>query len=423
MGIKGILKVLATILLGMTVIFICTTISPCADTGNNRVTLYFFWGEGCPHCAREKLFLEELKRKYPLLEIKSYEVFEQKENLRLFMQMAKDYGIEAKGVPATFIGGKVFAGFSAETAKNIEERVRACIAEVTVGSEKKKEPQQEKVTVVTLPTLGKIDTTHMSLPLFTVIIAGLDSLNPCAFFVLFFLLSLLIHVHSRARMLVIGCTFVFLSGLIYFFFMAAWLNLFLIIGNIEVITRIAALVALLIAAVNIKDFFFFKEGISLGIPEEAKPRLFERMREIVQAGSLPMMLAGTVVLAVAANTYELLCTAGFPMVYTRVLTLNDLSRLEHYLYLTLYNVVYIIPLAVIVVIFVVTLGSRKLTEWQGRVLKLVSGCMMLGLGVVLLVKPSLLNNALVSTALLAGTLAVSGALTLGVKWREKNTER
>lgn len=324
------------------------------------------------------------------------------------MKMAHDCGTAAVGVPTIFIDGKVFPGFSAETAGKIEEEVRASIAALPGGGETSGKLEQCEEATFAFPVIGKIDASRLSLPLFTLLIAALDSFNPCAFFVLLFLLSLLIHVHSRVRMLAIGGTFVFFSGFIYFLFMAAWLNLFLVTGHRGAITVVAAFVAILIAAINIKDFFFFKKGLSLVIPEEAKPKLFQRMREIVHAGSFPMMLAGTVVLAVAANTYELLCTAGFPMVYTRVLTLNALPPRGYYFYLAFYNTVYVVPLAVIVIIFVVTLGSHRLTEWEGRLLKLVAGSMMLGLGIVLLLKPALLNNALVSVALVAGTLAVSG---------------
>jgi hypothetical protein len=275
---------------------------------------------------------------------------------------------------------------------------------------------------VTLPLLGEVDTTAFSLPVFTLVLAGLDSFNPCAFFVLFFLLSLLIHVHSRARMLLVGGTFVFFSGLLYFLFMSAWLNLFVLAGNRAAINIVAALVALVVAALNVKDFFFFEQGVSLVIPERAKPRLFDRMRGIVQAGSLPAMLAGTVALAVAANTYELLCTAGFPMVYTRALTLHGLRPAHYYLYLAFYNVIYVVPLCGVVLFFVATLGSHKLTEWQGRVLKLLSGCMMGGLGAVLLVKPSLLSSVVVSVSLLLGSLAAAFMLAFAVRSWEKRVQ-
>jgi len=268
---------------------------------------------------------------------------------------------------------------------------------------------------VSVPLLGRIDPASTSLPAFTLAIAVLDSFNPCAFFVLLFLLSLLIHTHSRLRMVIIGGTFVLFSGLIYFIFMAAWLNVFLIAGTLNSITMAAGIIAIIIAAINIKDFFLFEKGGSLSIPEEKKPRLFERMRRLVRADSYLSMLAGTVVLAVAANSYELLCTAGFPMVFTRILTLHQLPGPTYYLYLALYNLVYVIPLAIIIVIFTVTLGSRKLSQWQGRVLKLLSGVMMLMLGAVILVDPSRLNNPLASVALLG--IAIS--ITLLVAWLGK----
>ena len=128
----------------------------------------------------------------------------------------------------------------------------------------------------------------------------------------------------------------------------------------------AGLVALFVGAINIKDFISPKRGISLSIPERAKPGLYQRTRDLVGAGSLPALLAGTVTLALAANAYELLCTAGFPLVFTRILTLADLSTPAYYGYLALYNSVYVLPLLAIVVVFVVTLGTRKLKEEEGR---------------------------------------------------------
>ena len=128
--------------------------------------------------------------------------------------------------------------------------------------------------------------------------------------------------------------------------------------------------------------------------------------------SLPSILVGTITLAIAANAYELLCTAGFPMVFTRILTLHQLSPAAHYVYLGLYNVVYILPLLAIVVMFVVTLGARKLSEDEGQVLKLLSGLMMFGLGIVLFVAPDLLSQPLIAVALMVAALIV----TAGAVW-------
>jgi len=377
-----------------------------------KVIVYFFWGDGCPHCAHEKQLWDVLKKKYPELEVKAYEVWYNKKNAELFVQMTKAAGIQASGVPITFIDNKVIVGFSEYKGKEIEDKLKYCIEHGCIDPLEilSKTFKQEEAPIITLPLFGKVDTSKITLPVFTITLAGLDSFNPCAFFVLFFLLSLLMHARSRKRMFLIGGIFVFFSGFVYFLFMSAWLNIFLLIGQLLIITTIAGIIALLVALINIKDFFFFKKGISLVIPEKAKSRLFERMRNLMKSTSILSIIAGTAALAIAANTYELLCTAGFPMVFTRVLTLHNLTTLQYYFYLILYNLVYVIPLAFIVFIFTATLGAKKLTEWEGRKLKLISGLMMLGLGVVLLIKPSLLNNVLVAAGLLAIALTASGII-------------
>ena len=406
-----------------------------SQTSQKRVAVYLFRGQGCPHCAEEKIFLDEMKKKYSLT-IKDFEVWYSKDNAALLNKMAVSYKLKASGVPATFIGDRAFIGFSENSREELEKSISRCsdsecidpwlVASGKISIEDIKTPQvagkqtedlecKEKGKTVYIPWIGNLDAAEMSFPVITLIIAGMDSFNPCAFFVLFSLFGLLIYAQSRRKMLLIGSIFVFFSGFIYFVFMAAWLNLFLVMGQVEIITKIAGSIAMLIAAINIKDFFIFKQGISLTIPDSAKPKLFDRMRKLLTSTSFISILIGTTVLAIAANAYELLCTAGFPMVFTRILTFNKLTTASYYPYLVLYNAIYVIPLAVIVIVFTVTLGKKRLTEWQGRMLKLVSGVMMLGLGVVLLFDPTLLSNALISFLLLSGALALSFIVILLTK--------
>jgi hypothetical protein len=199
-----------------------------------------------------------------------------------------------------------------------------------------------------------------------------------------------IYAKSRAKILLIGGIFVVTSGVIYFLFMAAWLNLFMFVGYVKILRIAVAVVAIVMGLINCKDFFFFKKGISLTISESAQPKLFKRMRKVINTSAVPGVILGTIVLAVTANLIELLCTAGFPAIYTRILTLQNFSTTQYYLYLVLYNVVYVIPLAVIVGIFAWKMGGRKLNEKEGRILKLIGGLLMLALGIILLVKPQIL---------------------------------
>ena len=400
------------------------------EHASKKVIIYFFWGKGCPHCEEERQFLDELRRVHPSLEIRDYEVWHNKKNAGLMSAMLQAHGVKSSGVPVTFVGDKMFSGFTEQIRLSMGKTIEKCTlvpcgdpgemldktdnpartakarpfnAVTTATVDKIKETEIS----VNIPFLGELDSRNSPLPVLTLIIAGMDSFNPCAFFVLLTLLGLLVHAQSRKKMLLIGGIFVFFSGFIYFLFMAAWLNLFLVMGQVAVITTIAGVVSLVIAGINVKDFFLFKQGVSLTIPDSAKLRLFDRMRKLLRSTSLVSIMIGAIVLAVAANFYELLCTAGFPMVFTRILTLNNLSTASYYLYLVLYNIVYVIPMLIIVLGFTFTLGRRQLTEWQGRVLKLVSGIMMLGLGSILLINPALLNSVLVSFIILILALGIS----------------
>jgi hypothetical protein len=147
------------------------------------------------------------------------------------------------------------------------------------------------------------------------------------------------------------------------------------------------------------------------------------MRNLLKGERLLPTLVGTAVLALVANSYELLCTAGFPMVYTRVLTLRELPEWLYYLYLGLYNLAYVLPLLVIVVLFSVTLGRHKLSEFEGRVLKLISGMLMLTLGLVLLLRPILLQNLLMVVGLLAAALFATGLVLLVEKYLSGGNSR
>ena len=387
--------------------------------GEKIIRFHFFWSKTCPHCQRAKPFVSKLSQSFSWLELNSYEISENPESAALFKTLSEKMGDSNFAVPAFLFCEEAVIGYLDEktTGALLRDKLLNCRASLVEG-DKEVSGQPAKAEKFSLPILGELDYKSRSLPAFTIIIAGLDAFNPCAFFVLLLMLSLLVNAKDRKRMLWIGGIFVFFSGFIYFIFMAAWLNLFLYIGEIRAITIVAAIIAIGVSFINIKDYFMFKKGISLSIPDSAKPGLYERIRGLMNASSMPAMIAGTIMLAIVANSYELLCTAGFPMVFTRLLTLHDLPGWGYYLYLVLYNIIYVIPLVVIVLIFTKTLGSRKLSEKEGRVLKLVSGLMMLELGLLLLFAPDLLNHLLTAISLISAALI----LTTGIVYWDKKQQ-
>ncbi len=383
------------------------------------IQLYFFWSKSCPHCLHARPFVDQIAEQRGWLQVHDLEITENPDNARLYVELADALGRQANSVPAFLFCGQMLTGFdtAAGMGATIEAQLDACHARVRNAGEPVV-TDENPATIPQLPLLGEVDLELWSLPTVAIVLGALDSFNPCAFFVLLFLLSLLVNARSRARMLLVGGLFVLVSGAAYFVFMAAWLNLFLVVGHLYWVTVAAGFLALIIGLLNVKDYFWFKQGPSLGLPDAAKPDLFRRMRGLVGADRLATVLAGTLALAVVANAYELLCTAGFPMVFTRLLTLEPLPAAAYYGYLAIYCAVYILPLLAIVGLFVLTLGRRKLSEREGRILKLVSGLMMTALGLLLLVKPEALGRLEITASLIAAVLMVSWLIAWsGGRWK------
>jgi hypothetical protein len=209
--------------------------------------------------------------------------------------------------------------------------------------------------------------------------------------VLLFLLSILVNLRDRTRILAIAGTFVAVSGIVYFAFMATWLNVFMLVGYLRPIQATLAILAILIGAVHVKDAFAFKKGLSFSIPESAKPGIYARVRRIVTAEHLAGAVIGATTLAVLVNLIELLCTSGLPALYTNILVQQGHSAPERYGYLTLYIAAYMADDCLMLIVVLVTLSKTKLQTSQGRLLKLLSGAAILGLGLVMLFRPQWLE--------------------------------
>ena len=342
--------------------------------------LEVFVRTGCPHCEAAKVFLDELRRERPSLRIAVYDIAEDSAARQRLATLFVDRGMTSIGVPTFLIGPEMIVGFLSSDTTGIEIRTQ-------LDQRARGEAAPNAAESIKTPWFGELRVKDLGLPLFTIAIGLLDGFNPCAMWVLLFLLSLLVNLQDRRKMALIAGTFVLDSGVIYFAFMAAWLNVFLLIGFSHTVQMTLGGIALFVGAVNVKDFFALHQGISLSIPESAKPGFYARVREILQAQHLAGALAGVVILAGLVNMIELLCTAGFPTLYTQILTLQQLPVWHYYAYLGLYNVAYIFDDSLMVALAVFTLSRRKLQERAGRWLKLVSGIVMIGLGVLLLMRP------------------------------------
>ncbi len=238
-------------------ILLFSTMVAAQENETEPCTIYVFYGDGCPHCKAEKEFLPTITEKYPDIKIKLLEVWKNETNRELFMKVSEKYGIKNLGVPLTFIGEEYVVGFSSAstTGKKIESMIDKCHEEgycmdavaQCMGQESiPEEPKEEKLweETVKVPFMGEVKVSSLSLPSLTVLLGLLDGFNPCAMWVLMFMLALLVNTQDKKLIWKIGGTFIVVSGLVYYAFMAAWLNAFIFIGYITVTRVIIGLLAI-----------------------------------------------------------------------------------------------------------------------------------------------------------------------------------
>jgi cytochrome c biogenesis protein CcdA/glutaredoxin len=266
---------------------------------------------------------------------------------------------------------------------------------------------------LTLPFFGEVDAAAMSLPALTGLIAFVDGFNPCSLWVLTFLLGIVLYSGSRRKVLLVGSLFLLVTASAYGLFIVGMFGTLRYLAYLSWITFLVAGLALAFALVNIKDYFWFQQGVSLTISDRHKPKIFERTRNLMHPGrSLPALLVGTVVLALGITLVELPCTAGFPMVWSGIVAQQNLSLAYFATLLALYLTVYLLIELVIFGSVVVTMKRSRFEERHGRILKLVGGMIMLALAVTLVVAPETMHS-------LAGTLLIFGgavAASLVILW-------
>lgn len=375
--------------------------APGQVKAQEKVTLHLFWAYGCPHCEKEKAFLSELVEKYPKLEIKDYEVSSNRVNSALLKKTGASLGADASGVPFTVIGQEYFVGYLSDetTGGEIEAAVNCALendCQDVVGSlfsqdEKKDQDKVRGVAdTINVPVFGQLDTKSLSLPVLTFVIALLDGFNPCAMWVLLFLISLLLGMKDRQRMWILGTVFIVSSGLVYFLFLTAWLNLFLFLGFVFWIRILVGLVAIGAGGYYLWDYITNKSGACRVMGGQKKQKVFEKLKKVTQKKQLGLAVLGMILLAFAVNLVELICSAGLPAVYTQILSLANLPTWQYYLYLLFYILIFMLDDLVVFFVAMITLKMTGLSTKYSRFSHLAGGILVFIVGLLLIFKPEVL---------------------------------
>lgn len=408
-------------------VFLLLPVSAKAD--EKVINIHLFYGNGCPHCAAEEEFLSDYLKDRTDVKLYKYEIWYDSHNQELLSKVQKEMGTTNKsGVPFTVIGKKTIVGYAdGVTDEQIKDAInyylnndyRDYAGEITgkvkktevkedttkdeSKTEDKKENKIEKADDtkdsdqtdenVTVPVLGKINAKKVSLPILAVVLGFVDGFNPCAMWILIFLITMLFNMKDRKKMWILGLTFILTSGIVYLMFMLAWLNLATFISKIAFIRLLIAVIALVVGLINVYKYIDSlkkkDEGCDV-VDKKDRKKIMEKIISITHEKKFIIALLGIMVLAASVNIIELMCSIGIPLLFTQILAMNNLSTFSYMIYMFIYIFFFLID---DIVIFVISMATLKVTGLSTKYTKyshLIGGIIMLIIGLLLIIKPELL---------------------------------
>jgi cytochrome c biogenesis protein CcdA/glutaredoxin len=403
-----------------------SAVSDSKGVGADGVRMFVFWSESCPHCINQKPYLRELEKRYPDLIIQEMEISRTRTYHQFFVAMAAAHGIEPGSVPTVFLGGKAWVGDGPQIRSEMEATIEAEVERRAQAETVPKPPPgttrhqasrsagpAERPSNIDIPLLGTVNLSLQPVVLTTLLIAFIDGLNPCSLWVLTLLLGLVIHSGSRSRIALVGITFLTTTALIYGAFIAGVFGVLNYVLYLTWVQWLVAAFALTFGLVNIKDYFWYRQGVTFTISDAHKPGIYKGIRGLLNPGltGLGLMLA-TIVMAAGIALVELPCTAGFPVVWSGIVADQNITGIMFLLLLGLYLLIYLLIELVVFLVALLTLKLGRFEERHGRVLKLVGGMIMVALALVLVLNPGLMNDVGGTLVVFAGSLILAGVIML-----------
>ena len=390
------------------ILLLISTITVKAEEEKNLVNIYFFHSNTCSHCKAERKLLDELEKEYDNIKIYSYEISE-KGNIELLKEVAKLYDTNASGTPFTIIGDKYYKGYSDADSKQIfiatieyyskygyKDRTGEYIGNTKLPTYEIKEDAPnideyiESYISHKIKIFGKtIELKTLTLPVISILIGLVDGFNPCAMWVLLFLISMLLGMKDRKKMWVLGLTFLGTSALIYLLFMLAWLNAATLLLSINWVRLIIGVIAIIGAIINLTSYIKHRKDNGCDVVDEKKRnKIFDRIKKFTHEKNFFLAIIGCMALAISVNIIELACSAGLPVMFTQILSMNNLTIVEHIIYIALYMFFFLID---DLLVFFIAMRTMELTGFStkyGKLSKLIGGLLLLIIGILLIFKPA-----------------------------------
>ena len=383
-----------------------------AFKGVNALDIYFFYSDTCSHCNAEEKFLNSYLKSNDDVVLHAYEVTKSQENSNLLDVVSRDImGNRATGVPYTVIGEKVIFGYQDDSItgeeiksyiniyrnKEYTDRVGEYIktGNIIPKEEPKVEPAKKEDEKVSFKVFGKKVTVNprtVSLPLISAVLGLVDGFNPCAMWILLFLITMLFNMKDRKKMWILGLTFIITSGLVYLAFMLSWFNLASLVPKLQLLRFIVALVALVAGILNLNNYIksLSKDDGCEVVDDKKRRKIIDSIIKITSNKKFILALFGIILLAATVNLIELMCSIGIPLIFTQILSMNNLNTFKYMIYMFIYIVFFLLD---DILIFAISMKTLKVTGISTKYTKyshLVGGIIMLIIGILMLLKPEIL---------------------------------
>lgn len=396
---------------------------PFSVSANEKVNIYLFYGDGCPHCSALEEYLDEEYSTDKDVKVYKYEVWNDSNNQTLWQKVADVTGEEAKGVPYFVIGKEVLQGYSASDAweskvdKAIEKAKKTNYNDnvgITLGVVQGKitkdddnsttnyDPDKKEADIddyynsdsnsnseskLDIPLIGTVSLKDMSIPVIAILIGLVDGFNPCAMWILIFLITMLFDYPSRKKMWILGCTFLFTSAFIYFLFMISFLNVAMFINSITILKLLIAFFALVFGGFNIYRYFKTKDVGCDVVDKNKRRKIINRIKNILSSKSFAFAIGGIILLAISVNLIELLCSLGLPVMFTEILAYNNITGVKNILYIILYIIFFLIDDLVVFFVAMKTLKITAISNKYSKYSHLIGGLIMIAIGLLMIFKP------------------------------------
>ena len=347
-----------------------------AEVEENKINIYLFKGAECPHCKEEKEWLEEIKEEYKeYINIYEYEVWHNEENAKLLEEVKKEMNSTTNGVPFTVIGKYYYIGFSDTTASSIENRIKTY-------AELKMSPNEVKI-----PILGTINMKEVSIPIVAIVLGFIDGFNPCAMWILLFLINMFIGMKDRKKSWILGLTFLLVSATIYFLSMLG-INIILGVATINYLKIFIGIFILIAGILNIRKYMKTRkeEAGCTVVDDKKRKKIVTKVKKIMNEKSFLLSLIGIATLAISVNLIELACSLGFPMIFTEILTLNKVEGVSRIVFLLIYILFYMLDDIIVFTISMITLEATGITNKYSKLCTLISAIIMILIGILLIFK-------------------------------------